>query len=571
MKKRMAVFLAFLLLLSACSAENPVSTETILGVPTTETQSVTLSTTNSTSSSSSSSFTGESEDESEEYVPFKVYVNNDYYYIYLDRAKLVRAIEEGNLSSYPVMSHQLEDMMTLPYYYAYASEYDANGLAIVSFRGGDYHGQVALIDKKGLSVSDLSSLYATMYRVKDKYVATKVNESRLSLIGFDLLDADGTYLMSFDDMPMPKDGLLYFHGGEVFDVSKTEYLQGLPTEQGKFSRSNDLGDGYFGVADFSDAEADINPVVFQDGVGHYRMALYKDGNLLTDFLYFSIVPLGEDLFYLYDGNEYFFYNAATGKRVLNHTEGVVIGDYEFTRHGSLIRASWVHGVVFITDKAVVEQAYPIDHGYTMFAYKRKNIRGVIAVIPYLISGTMEDANVISILNTNIEDDVQDVIPPNMNDVVGMFHLNTVSSVATLSVESDVIYVQNLMLETDNTTGRVRDVYHEFFYDLNTGENMFYEDWFESPDEIKALLLERAEQVYFANGAPNGPVEDPESFFGVQTFARRIAFGPKGMILHLWSGFPPAEISKDELKELMKAEYYEKLVVPMVENGSRLHK
>lgn len=583
MKKAIVLLVVLAFLLASCGGGNLQSTSSqsvtkseSLSTSSTEmrseqttkstTESVTTeSVTTEASSTVSQSQNADQKDAnrvSERYVPYKVYGNGRSFYVFVDRDKLVQAIRSGTITETPAMSHEVESLMVMPYYYEDATEFDDRGIAIVMHRDGE-NLEAFLIDKDGNPISDKNQHYATISRVGDKYLATRMEKGSTAPVSFDLLNFEGKILRSFDDLPYHQRSMLYFKGGEVFDLNTMDFVSGVPGEQGKFSKSFDIGDGYFAVADFSDTNVEFDPLVFQEGM--YKMALYKDGNLLTDFSYFDIEPLGDDLFYLFDGDEYFFYDAAKGKRVLPHTNGIVMGGYEFSKHGSLIRASWVHGSIYITDDEVVEQSYPYNQGYPIYCYVRKNIRGIVAVVPKLISGNFEGGTVISGLNENIVGDITDVIPPKTSgDIVGMYQIYNTTSEARLYADQNVLRVQNLVLRYDNTTGEVRDMYHFFHYDVHTGANMWYEDWFQDADQIDNLLLERAEQIYLAAGASSGAVEDPSAFFGLNTFARRISFDSQGMFLFLWSGLMPVRVSKDELKEMMKPEYYEKLVVPVTE-------
>lgn len=506
------------------------------------------------------------------YIPFKAYGNNRYYYVYLNRDKLLQAIEKGEVGERPELNRNISDMMILPYYYEYASEFDERGVAIVLLSIDEDRNYALLIDREGLPLAGKDERYSSIYRVGDKYLATHVEPDSFIPKSFEVLDASGAVLKVFEDYPSYQNGMLYFKNGEMFDLDTMDYRTNPPTEHGKFSKAFELGNGYLAVADFSETELEIDPLVFQDGMSHYKMALYKDGNLLTDFSYFDVVPLGDDLFYLNDGTEYFFYNAKTGKRAYEHTAGTVMGDYEFSKHGSLILASWIYGTMYITEDKVLEHSYPYNLEGLMFGYVRKNIRGTVAVIPKMISPDAKQEEWIQMLNERIETDIADVIPPSSpNDIVDMFRLFQQTSEATMLVDENVIRVQNLVMGYDNTNGAVRDSFHFFHYDAKTGDWMWYEDWFNDSEAINTLLLERAEQIYVAAGADSGPVEDAATFFGQDTFARRITFDASGMILYLWSGLPPVSISKEELRESMKPEYYEKLYLPMAEGSGRLHK
>lgn len=583
MKKVWILLVAMAMILGACGGNQPTTSQAEISnqgsgsvITSSAQNSETSGTSSTTTTSGEAAVTGSetvgADSVAENYVPYKAYGNNRYYYIYLDRDKLLQAIEKGEITERPELNRNISDLMVLPYYYEYATEFDERGVAIVLLSIDEDRNYALLIDHEGLPIAGENQRYSSIYRVGDKYLATHLEPESFIPKSFEVLDASGTVLKVFEDYPTYQNGILYFNGGEMFDLETMEYRTSPPTEQGKFSKAFDLGNGYFAVADFSETQLEIDPLVFRDGMGHYKMALYKDGNLLTDFSYFDVVPVGDDLFYLHDGTEYFFYNAKTGKRAYEHTVGTVMGDYEFSKHGSLILASRMYGTMYITEDKVLEHAYPFNLEGLMFAYVRKNIRGTIAVIPKIVSPDAKQEEWIRMLNERIEMDITDVVPPaSPDDIVDMFRLSQQTSEATMLVDEHVIRVQNLVMAYDNVKGEAIDSFHFFHYDAKTGEPMWYQDWFYDSEAIDALLLERAEQIYLAEGASSGPVEDAATFFGSNTFARRISFDASGMILYLWSGLPPVSVTKDELLERMKPEYYEKLYLPMTESSGRLHK
>lgn len=131
-----------------------------------------------------------------------------------------------------------------------------------------------------------------------------------------------------------------------------------------------LGDNYYAGSRDESAYTDesINGMLFEaDGCRDYRVDAIYDGEELTPFKYFVIRYLGDDIFYLFDGKEFYFMNLKTGERVYKHVN-INFNIYDFKVYNDLIigNAGDIQVLITKNNYSITKPTWSYDNAVEIF-------------------------------------------------------------------------------------------------------------------------------------------------------------------------------------------------------------
>lgn len=512
----------------------------------------------------------------QDFVPVRLYSapRGENVMVYTDRMSLIAYINNHTSKGYLDYGEFVSEVQTVfQTEYLTAGPFDANNRAIVRpfSEGVDLEYDV-LIDETGMGVVDDPENVHSLYPAGEHYLgvlygAEDVNRATL-------YDKDGRVLAAAEEMrgiPHYVNGRIYTTEGEVYDgesLVRVEPRQMPDLEH--FTWTGAVGDGYYAVADFSRYKADVPQTDLTDpdlveelkhNPESFVKALYKDGEVLTGYDYYSIRPVfpyRPDTFYLVDKH---------GGKILNVKTGEETREFSLVNQGDVDRCYLypglcvsIFGVGAVYETPENELYVGVVHDkerHLFWTHIRYDKTHYIA-IPQII---LEDAEVRNRINQNITDVFSAVKPPAVeaSDVI----------LDRGSVFSYFVTVQDrLILERIRSRSTLYPIDFEediftVFYDLKTGERIFFQDLFENYDVAKEHMLKIVGEA-FAAERPDlyAGVSDPEVTYLVERWPSMLRyefdgfhlyFNPTEMKLEgMWEFVVP--LPKEELRKYMKPKY-----------------
>ncbi len=137
----------------------------------------------------------------------------------------------------------------------------------------------------------------------------------------------------------------------------------------------------------------------------YRVDAIYDGENLTPFKYFVIRYLGEDVFYLSNGNSFYFMNLKTGEQLYTHVETDFIADEFAIYDGLIVGSDKDDNQILITDNNYVVTApfYQFDDFTVSSKFYSKGL--ISSLYPKFEMG---DSAIADIINSQIHNEYFDV-------------------------------------------------------------------------------------------------------------------------------------------------------------------
>ncbi len=266
--------------------------------------------------------------------------------------------------------------------------------------------------------------------------------------------------------PAPRLGVLDERGNVLIDILYYDI--------------NYLGDDYFTVAEYYNYS--MNYKQYSKEV--YKKAIFKRTEAVTGFDYYIIEPVKDDIFYVFDGDSYYFLDVSTHQKV----SGITLdGPFEFRTVGDTIIASHDNYdgkiIVYINDWKIEKKvfaSYNLSDGIVISKYKSSGINPIF--YPLVALGSVE-------VEEKINDDLKiqfDTIVPEADEQEGVYF-------EVLSIGFDVKEYKNILQITQHYywygLGAAHGNYGEttFLYDLETGDRLRMADLFKPDVDFHQVL------------------------------------------------------------------------------------
>lgn len=253
-----------------------------------------------------------------------------------------------------------------------------------------------------------------------------------------------------------------------------------------------LSDEYFSVAQAYDYRG-TDYKRYSEHV--YKKAIFSRTKAVSGFDYYILEHVKESIFYVYDGENYYFIDVSTGEEML--IKGIE-GPLEFRTVGDLIIAefSGYEGrvIYYIQDWVIKKRSTHMTHltdGLVLHKFKAAGISPIFYPVVALESGDAEKK-----INNDLEKKFETYMPPEGEGEV----YSNISSIGFYAFE------YNNVLQISQTSywyeiGTAHGNYGEttFLYDLLTGDQIQLDDLFkEEVDYHKVLAMSMAEQSEIDN-------------------------------------------------------------------------
>lgn len=321
--------------------------------------------------------------------------------------------------------------------------------------------------------------------INGKYYVTRGGKS-LSEEGFD-------YVRPIDDFI-----IVGVKDEQIEKFTGQPYGYGLIDEKGNiiidslYYDIKHLSDEYFSVAQAYDYWG-LDYKNYSEHV--YKKAIFSRTKAVSGFDYYILEHVKESIFYVYDGENYYFIDVSTGEEMLIKD---IEGPLEFRTVGDLIVAEFngYEGrvIYYIKDWVVKKRSAHITHlngGLLLHKFKAAGISPVFYPVVALENGEAETK-----INNDLSKKFETYMPSEGEGEV----YSDISSIGFTALE------YNNILQISQTSywyaiGAAHGNYGEvtFLYDLKTGDSIFMEDLFkEDVDYHKVLALSMAEQSKIDN-------------------------------------------------------------------------
>jgi len=286
------------------------------------------------------------------------------------------------------------------------------------------------------------------------------------LVGINATDVD-----HYD--PAPRLGLIDEKGNILIDIL---YYDIQP-----------LKENYFAVAEYYNY--DMNYRRYSKDV--YKKAIFKRTEAITGFDYYIVEPVKDDVFYVFDGDAYYFLDVATGEKIKDVN---LEGPFKFKSVGDIIVATYKNYdgqiSVYLKDWSVVKMVAPsyfLEDGLVMTKYKSAGINPVFYPKVALSNGEVEK---------KINDDLKyqfDTNIPLAEEVTGVYYETTSLGFRVLEYNDFLQITQTYFWYG---LGAAHGNYGEvtFIYDKNTGEKVFMEDLFIEGSDYHMLLAQQLKDI-----------------------------------------------------------------------------
>lgn len=482
-------------------------------------------------------------------VPMEIWQGDVWSYVYVDREKLIEYLKDHEV--FPEFSSMDKaEMMALPYYYSSASDFDQSGNAIVVLNGGNtMYLYSFLMNSKGENILKSDTKYIHIEPAGDYYLAFRGTYDAISC---DVLTGDGEVRHSFENSGQGEyyDGVISFYGvDEEYDIETLQKTGGTSRSEGElamFTNSYAKGGGYYAVADFSESDLDLGFTPDLMAEERFKKAIYKDGMLLTDYDYYYITRVAGSVFYVFDGEDYFFYDVNLQSRVMEHLTNRLRGEFTFVYRPGLIIAKsdgmdFPYTAVYITEDAVRTEygvIQSMDPAVSYYYVSEVDLGSRTYYPQFLIKGNEQYEQRLNDFVKSAQKLRPNRIYPEIVDDGIIFTRQRLDNV--FSVRGDLLVLGNIWEYSMMGEGTL--VKESTFYHYNFKEDKLYQ-----PEEIfvdveaafEAMLPVIVEKFYELY--PDAPeVEDPRAFFHVDEWRSWFYVDGYGVSLVI----PPGKVAPD---------------------------
>lgn len=486
-------------------------------------------------------------------------------YVYVDKRSLIDYLDSGRKGEYFTLK-EMEPMMKLPFHYGDASDFDENGLAMVSIVSDqtsvDFY--MFLMNEDGENILKGDQKYFEIEKGGEYYFGYYYQKSEDVIPSCDVLNRKGEVLKTF-----PSSGrcvysedafggtLNFLHTDSAYDASAFEPRQSLSSEFAMFTKVWSLGEGYYAVSDLSDSEYADRLFVQND---MYPLAIpkaiYHEGVLLTDYKYYIVERLYGNVFYLFDGTDHYFENIRTGERLFSHTDGLLSGDYRFICYPDLIVARSDFDEVYITQNSV-NHKYVVSPNGNYYIVPRRWFELEVHSPRVILNNKDAEKKINAELARLYGEKLTMLFT---EDGIGTFGSHISSGVFSTDEVVGVTFFEYTDFLVD---GKIRMNYTNYYFDGKTGEPMEFDEWFKDPEVAKAGLMAVVTNEYMDLRQMTEYPNNPDLLFDLENWGKYLTFNgdgaqlvfPDGVINDYGDGVSFVFISEDDLKLFLKEKYW----------------
>lgn len=488
-------------------------------------------------------------------------------FIYVKRDAFIDYINRGEHGDYFPM-RELEEMMMVPYYYYQAGLFDSNGLAIVQLeetKDEMMRIRSFLIDGKGVPVTNTDRFYTYIEKIGNRYLC-HFTENLEVPDSTDILDENARLLKTIKETGYAYRSSEHYPNivtfpvqDKMFNLDTMDYVTSIPDDSQNvmYSTMRAIGGGYFAVSDFSEYDEGFQKALHDMPLTAYKKAIYKDGVLLSGYDFFIVNHVKDDVFFVYDGKEYYFYDVKRAGKVFPSLTNLCIGNYTFDYYPGLLIGYNLEEYVYLTEKNMAKNhpVYQFDDEVS-FYYRGTNYIPSYSLYPQIL---LKDAEVAEKINTGIMMDVGAVYPDEIETEYTLFPYSS-SNVIQIDRTGPIFCTRQMIHDNIHTTGDSNFHLFNSYYDLKTGKKFTLEDWFQDQDLAMAILIANASMKY-RELYPNAPDPiNPEEFFQTYLWHQYISFNAHGfwIIVPINSDGNTLEFSAsmEDLKLILKPEIYQ---------------
>lgn len=495
----------------------------------------------------------------------KVYVNRRDLIDYINRHSSVGYFERDTFVN------EVEPLF--PIEFSDANPFDANNRAIARLQNGDESGYYAvLIDENGSIVIGAQGDIDFLYPAGPNYLGIKYDLNQAAFAT--LYDKEGNILSQSEEMqgiPSYADGRIFTTEGEAYDgttLVRVEPRQIPELEQ--FAWRQSLGNGYYEVADFAQYKSDVEGIdlttpeasaALDAHSGIFVKALYKDGELLTGYDYYTIIPVvpyQADTFYFVDRN---------GAKIVNVKTGTAYSAFDLRNQGDIDRCYLYPdlcimdsgiGKMFITSENMLYTSWVLTQGENLFWNYVKYDQPLYYSIPQII---LRDTSVMDKINKDILKEFLSSLKASVERTDVILRRESVYGIMTVASDRLIVEkrIDNYVVYPDSFEEKVSTR----FYNLKTGERIAFRDFFEDYDAAKERMLALVDEAFRAEFPERyGNVVNLEETYQPDKWEQILGYGPEGFTLYFdaqdmsldrdWDYY--VKLRADDLMDYLKPEY-----------------
>lgn len=424
---------------------------------------------------------------------------------------------------------------------------------------------IVLINRDGDIISQ--GIYSSFENWDERYIIGVREDSHCTY--YDVLSGSGEVVKTLNgrkDIEKMKHDLELKDGKNAVSSFGKDYLDREMKQ--KYLYTKYLGNGYY-YGGLLDPEWNSNFVEYfkyttfgdSDFEGGIRKAVIKDGEQIGGFDYFSLIHVKDDLFYVGDGTQNYFYDFKLNSAMHQKKDLGILTDFDVYQD-LIVCTDKSQAQVFITPNQVYvnHDVGKIPGGYVYMKFIGNRMCYMVTPVLVLENEVIE-RHINEILEENVNHEF--ALCPHDGDDFRITRILSFIHVKGFLLQIRYDFYQNILLAAHPSHFQDYRI-----YDIEEGKRVMFEDLFTDVHGVKSLILGELKAQYEQRIGMIDEFEtkDLSEFFHLDRLSNKIYF-TKGKMNIVYSpyevasyaqGYIEMQIDLKQLEPFMKEKYYQML-------------